>query len=216
MPTDTPGFAVSRKLDKLGNHSSDTAELSFVDVRVPVANTIGAVGRGFQQQMQQFQNERMIASYIAVGPVRRRDRAHRSTTCASGSAFGKPLIEHQWIQYRLAELAAEVELLRHVQLRPPPRLSRGEDTTRFATMAKLLAGPLVRKVADCVPAVPRRHRLHGGDVDRAASSATAGCCRSAAEPTRSCCGPSPAWRGSPPDGSPVVLSRTQGSSGQPG
>ena len=67
VPTDTPGFSVSRKLDKLGNRSSDTAELSFVDVRVPVANTIGEIGRGFQQQMAQFQNERMIAAYMAVG-----------------------------------------------------------------------------------------------------------------------------------------------------
>lgn len=67
FPTDTPGFTVSRTLRKLGNHSSDTAELSFVDARVPIANTIGGVGRGFQQQMQQFQNERLIASYMAVG-----------------------------------------------------------------------------------------------------------------------------------------------------
>src|SRR5947207_11970165 len=67
FPTLTPGFGVSRALKKLGNHSSDTAELSFVDARVPVANTVGAIGRGFQQQMQQFQNERLIASYMAVG-----------------------------------------------------------------------------------------------------------------------------------------------------
>src|SRR5260370_10167249 len=67
VPARTPGFSVSRALKKLGNHSSDTAELSFVDARVPVANTVGAIGRGFQQQMQQFQNERLIASYMAVG-----------------------------------------------------------------------------------------------------------------------------------------------------
>src|SRR5262245_41392253 len=54
VPTKPPGFSVSRKLDKLGNRSSDTAELSFVDVRVPVANTVGEIGRGFQQQMAQF------------------------------------------------------------------------------------------------------------------------------------------------------------------
>src|SRR5438270_1875383 len=67
FPTSTPGFTVSRALRKLGNHSSDTAELSFMDARVPVANTVGAVGRGFQQQMGQFQNERLMASYMAVG-----------------------------------------------------------------------------------------------------------------------------------------------------
>src|SRR3954471_2041029 len=63
VPTDRPGFAVSRKLDKLGMRSSDTAELTFDDVRVPVGNLIGTEGRGFQQQMNQFQNERMIAAY---------------------------------------------------------------------------------------------------------------------------------------------------------
>ena len=67
FPTSTPGFTVSRKLRKLGNNCSDTAELAFTDARVPVANTIGEIGRGFQQQMGQFQNERMIAAYSAVG-----------------------------------------------------------------------------------------------------------------------------------------------------
>ncbi len=77
VPTATAGFSVSRKLDKLGNRSSDTAELSLVDVRVPVANTIGEIGRGFQQQMAQFQNERMIAAYMAVGRHAGRARADR-------------------------------------------------------------------------------------------------------------------------------------------
>src|SRR5215468_3490430 len=71
VPTNTPGFSVSRKLRKLGNNSSDTAELSFTDARVPVSNTIGLQGRGFQQQMTQFQNERMIAAYTAVGAMDR-------------------------------------------------------------------------------------------------------------------------------------------------
>lgn len=61
VPTALPGFAVSRKLDKLGMRASDTAELMFSDLRVPVSNTIGTIGRGFQQQMMQFQNERLSA-----------------------------------------------------------------------------------------------------------------------------------------------------------
>src|SRR5690606_29938345 len=69
VPTDAPGFSVSRKLDKLGMRSSDTAELVFEDLRVPVSNTIGEIGRGFQQQMQQFQDERMIAAYQMVGAM---------------------------------------------------------------------------------------------------------------------------------------------------
>jgi citronellyl-CoA dehydrogenase len=151
----TPGFSVSRALRKLGNHSSDTAELSFVDARVPVANTIGTIGRGFQQQMRQFQNERLIASYMAVGQCayaleRTLDYLRQRR------AFGKPLVEHQWIQYRLAELSAEIDLLRHYNYAAAEAYVAGQDATRFATIGKLTAGRLVRKVADtCL-------QFHGG------------------------------------------------------
>src|SRR5207248_10274635 len=112
FPTSTPGFTVSRTLLKLGNHSSDTAELSFVDARVPVANTIGEAGRGFQQQMTQFQNERMMAAYTAVGGM---DAALRRTAdyLRQRQAFGRPLLANQYLQFRLAELSAELDLLRH-------------------------------------------------------------------------------------------------------
>jgi citronellyl-CoA dehydrogenase len=155
VPTDLPGFSVSRKLDKLGNRASDTAELSFVDVRVPVANTVGEIGRGFQQQMAQFQNERMIANYIAVGQM---------TTALERTAaylrqrriFGRAVLDHQYVQFRLAELSAELDLLRHYNYACAEAYLRGEDTTRFATIAKLKAGRLQREVADvCL-------QLHGG------------------------------------------------------
>ncbi|HYW88394.1 MAG TPA: acyl-CoA dehydrogenase family protein [Chloroflexota bacterium] len=155
FPTATPGFSVSRTLRKLGNHSSDTAELSFVDARVPLANTIGAIGRGFQQQMQQFQNERLIAAYMAVGQCeaaiqRTLDYLRQRVT------FGKPLVEHQWIQFHMAELVAEVDLLRHYNYAAAEAIMAGQDATRFATIAKLTAGRLVRKVADtCL-------QFHGG------------------------------------------------------
>jgi citronellyl-CoA dehydrogenase len=155
VPTDAPGCSVSRKLDKLGNRSSDTAELSFVDARVPVTNTIGEVGRGFQQQMTQFQNERLIASYIAVGSV---EAALQRTYeyLAARRTFGKPIIEHQHVRFRLAELEAELDLLRHYNYAAAEARMRGEDVTRFATIAKLKAGRLQREVADaCV-------QFHGG------------------------------------------------------
>ncbi len=155
VPTDAPGFAVSRKLDKLGNRSSDTAELSFTDMRVPVANTIGETGRGFQQQMLQFQNERMIACYVAWGQmVSALERT--GAYLKERRVFGAPLIEHQYLQYRLAGLAAEVEALRQVNHGCAEAYLAGEDTTRLATVAKVLAGPLNRKVADvCL-------QFHGG------------------------------------------------------
>jgi citronellyl-CoA dehydrogenase len=155
FPAATPGFAVSRKLRKLGNHSSDTAEISFTGARVPVTNTIGEVGRGFQQQMAQFQNERMIAAYTAVGAM---DAALRRTAdyLADREVFGGPLLGKQYVQFRLAELAAEVDMLRHYNYACAEAYLRGEDTTRFATIAKLKAGRLQRQVADtCL-------QFHGG------------------------------------------------------
>ena len=155
VPTAVDGFSVSRKLDKLGNRSSDTAELSFVDVRVPVANTIGEVGRGFQQQMNQFQNERMIATYSAVGAM---EVALERTAAylRERQAFGAPLLDMQYIQFRLAELSAELELLRHYNYACAEAYMRDEDTSRFATIAKLKAGRLAREVSDwCL-------QFHGG------------------------------------------------------
>jgi citronellyl-CoA dehydrogenase len=155
FPTSAPGFSVSRKLRKLGNNCSDTAELSFADARVPVSNTIGEIGRGFQQQMGQFQNERMIAAYCAVGGMA---AALRRTAgyLRERQVFGGPLLSKQYVQFRLAELAAEVDLLRHYNYACAEAYMRGEDTTRFATIAKLTAGRLQREIADtCL-------QFHGG------------------------------------------------------
>ncbi len=155
FPTDTPGFSVSRKLNKLGNRCSDTAELSFADARVPVTNTIGQIGRGFQQQMTQFQNERMIAAYSAVGSMQ---QALERTAgyLRQRQAFGSPLLANQYLQFRLAELAAEVDLLRQYNYACAEAYMAGRDTTRFATIAKLKAGRLQRELADtCL-------QFHGG------------------------------------------------------
>ena len=155
FPTDTAGFSVSRRLDKLGNRSSDTAELVFVDCRVPVANTIGEAGRGFQQQMAQFQDERLIGCYMAVTGM---ERALSRTVeyLRHREAFGKPLLANQYLQYKLAELVAEVDLLKHYCYAAAEAVVDGGDVTRFATIAKLKAGRLSREVADtCL-------QFHGG------------------------------------------------------
>jgi citronellyl-CoA dehydrogenase len=155
VETDRPGFAVSRKLDKLGNRSSDTAELAFTDLRVPVTNTIGEIGHGFQQQMAQFQNERMIAAYSTVGSTEHALERTRDYL-KQRHAFGQPLIANQYIAFRLAELSAQLDLLRHYNYACAEAYLRGEDTTRFATIAKLVAGRLSRETADaCI-------QFHGG------------------------------------------------------
>jgi citronellyl-CoA dehydrogenase len=155
VPTSAPGFSVSKKLDKLGMRASDTALLSFDDCRVPVANTIGEIGKGFQQQMAQFVVERMWAAYTTVGAC---ERAIERTAeyLRERHVFGEPLLAKQHIQFTLADLNADIDLLRSYNRSIAEAYNRGDDTTREATIAKLKAGRLVRRVADeCM-------QFHGG------------------------------------------------------
>ena len=155
FPTDTDGFSARKIPDKLGMRASDTGTLTFDDCRVPVANTIGEIGRGFQQQMAQFVVERMWSSYTTVGAC---DRALARTRdyCAERQVFGQPLLANQYLSFKLAELAAGVDMLRVYNESLAESADRGEDVTRRATIAKLTAGRLVRQVADtCL-------QFHGG------------------------------------------------------
>jgi citronellyl-CoA dehydrogenase len=155
VPTALDGVVVSRKLEKLGMWSSDTAELSFTDVRVPVSNTIGEIGRGFQQQMIQFQAERLITVYKQVGAIElalQRTRAY----LLERQAFGKPLMANQHLQFVLAELSARHDMLKHYARAAADAVERGEDATRFATIGKLMGSRLQREVADAAV------QFHGG------------------------------------------------------
>lgn len=155
VPTDTPGFEVSRKLDKLGMRASDTGLLTFTDVRVPVENTIGAEGTGFQQQMAQFVVERMWAAY-SVAPACQLALERTRDYLQERVVFGKPLLRHQYVQFKLTELAAEVDMLREYNHIIAQRHDAGEEVTRMATIAKLKAGRLHREVSDWVL------QFHGG------------------------------------------------------
>jgi citronellyl-CoA dehydrogenase len=155
VPTTTPGFSVSRKLKKMGNHASDTAELSYENVRVPKSFRIGDEGMGFILQMLQFQKERLVGSMMAVTGA---EQCLRMTIeyCRQRQTFGRPLIDNQWIHFKLSELISEVEFLRQMCYHCARKLIAGEDFTREASMAKLKAGRLVREVADwCM-------QFHGG------------------------------------------------------
>ena len=147
VPTHTPGFSVSRRLRKLGNHSSDTAELALDNVRVPRANTIGPEGMGFILQMQQFQRERLVGAIQAYSAAEKTVRTTIAYT-QQRHAFGRPLIENQTIHFRLAEMLTEIELLRQFCYHCVRKLVAGEDFTREASMAKLKAGRLAREVTD--------------------------------------------------------------------
>ncbi len=155
VQSDTPGFSVGRAIKKMGNHSSDTGELVFDNVRVPVSNTVGEIGRGFQQQMSQFQDERLVAAYMVCGSMRRAIERTKEYL-QQRDAFGKPLMANQYIQYRLAELVAEIDIITEYCYTAGERYAAGQDVSRMATIAKLKTGRLQREVADaCV-------QFHGG------------------------------------------------------
>ncbi|MBZ0278096.1 MAG: acyl-CoA dehydrogenase family protein [Anaerolineae bacterium] len=150
VPTDTPGFSVSRKLEKLGNWSSDTAVLSFENARVPQSNPVGAEGMGFYLQMEQFQMERLVGSLSATTGM---EMAVRETIryCSERQTFGQPLIHNQWIQFKLVELLTEIESLRQLNHYCASLIeaeAAPEEITRIASMCKLKAGRLGREVGD--------------------------------------------------------------------
>jgi citronellyl-CoA dehydrogenase len=147
VPTNSPGFSVSRTLKKLGNWSSDTAELILDGVRVPKANTIGQEGHGFILQMRQFQRERLVGSILAYSGMELAVRQAIAYT-SQRQAFGAPLIANQSVHFRFAELLTEIEALKALCYQAIEQMVDGEDVTRLASMAKLKAGRLAREVAD--------------------------------------------------------------------
>ncbi len=147
VPLDAPGVERSRKLEKLGMWSSDTAQIFFDDVRVPRRHLIGEEGMGFSYQMVQFQEERLWAGANCVTGL---DNIIRETIryTRERQAFGKSILDNQVVHFRLAELATEVEALRSLVHRATELMVEGGDATRLASMAKLKAGRLQREVAD--------------------------------------------------------------------
>ena len=146
VPLDSPGVT-RQKIEKIGMHSSDTAQLFFDNVRVPQKNLIGQEGMGFMLQMLQFQEERL---YGAAGCLRSLDRLIDQTIdyTRQRQTFGKSILHNQVVHFRLAELRTEVECLRALTYRAVESYVSGKDVTKLASMAKLKAGRLSREVAD--------------------------------------------------------------------
>jgi len=147
VPMNTPGVHLAKKLDKLGMRSSDTAVIYLDDVRVPATNIIGEPGMGFTYQMLQFQEERLACVALAMTPM----EAIINQTIAylrDRKAFGQPLLNNQYIHFRLAELLTDVEMLRAGLYRATESHVAGEDVTQLASMCKLKVGRLVREVTD--------------------------------------------------------------------
>jgi citronellyl-CoA dehydrogenase len=155
FPTDCKGFKVARKIKKMGNHASDTAELSFEDCRIPVRYLLGEENHGFYYIMTNFQGERLIAACGAVaGAQRTLDETIKYTT--ERTAFGRPILKFQVWRHQFAELQTEIEAARWLTYRAVDLFNRKQDATKEITMAKLFAGELACKVAD------RCLQAHGG------------------------------------------------------
>jgi len=155
FPTDTKGFKVTRKLEKVGNHCSDTAEIFFEDCRVPAKNLLGSENAGFYYIMQNFQGERLVGSLSSMaGAQKVLDQTIQY--CRDRNAFGKTLMGFQTVRHLIVQLEAEIEAARQLAYRAVDLLVRGQNASREITMAKLICGELACRVAD------RCLQLHGG------------------------------------------------------
>lgn len=147
VPMQTRGVEVAGKIRKIGMHASDTAQLFFDEVRVPQRYRIGEEGKGFIYQMEQFQAERIWGAMNAVGVLSQ--VIERTITYArERKAFGRSILDNQWVQFKLAEYKTEVEALRALSHRAIEVVTQGQDATELASMAKLKAGRLMREVTD--------------------------------------------------------------------
>ncbi|XP_073533442.1 probable acyl-CoA dehydrogenase 6 isoform X2 [Phyllobates terribilis] len=147
LPMKTPGVHVTKKIDKMGMKSSDTAQIFFEDVRVPCKHLIGEEGMGFIYQMLQFQEERMWGVANVLTPMENLIEETVKYT-SERKIFNQPLLNNQIVHFRLAELSTEVELLRSLLYRTIGLYIDGNDVTRLASMAKLKAGRLARELSD--------------------------------------------------------------------
>lgn len=154
VPMDTPGVSYDL-LDKIGFWGSDTGQIFFEDVRVPVSNTIGQIGAGFMQQMMQFQSERLVAT---IGLVAYCEELWE-TTCEwarNRRLFGRTLMSMQNTQFKLVECKTLLTTARLLNDACVDALVDGQDATDLISMAKLHTGRVVRQVADTC------FQLHGG------------------------------------------------------
>ncbi|MGB9698014.1 MAG: acyl-CoA dehydrogenase family protein [Thermodesulfobacteriota bacterium] len=151
----TPGFIKSRKLEKMGLHASDTAELFFEDCRVPADNLLGKEGEGFGPMMRNLQQERLVS---ALGAVLSAERMLEITItyCQTRSVFGQPISRHQHNAFKIVEMATEIEMAKNFTYHLVAEHLQKNDITKKVSMAKWYNAELANRVAyHCV-------QLHGG------------------------------------------------------
>lgn len=155
VPTDTPGYEIVSVEHKLGQHSSDTCALAFTNMRIPVENRLGEEGQGYRIALANLEGGRIGIAAQSVGMARAAFEA------ASGYAkeritFGKPIIEHQAVAFRLADMATKIETARQMVLHAAALREAGKPCLTEASMAKLVASEMAEQV--CSAAI----QIHGG------------------------------------------------------
>jgi acyl-CoA dehydrogenase len=150
-----PGFTVDRSLRKMGWHCSDTAELSYVDVRVPAANLVGQENAGFYQIAGQFVVERIGLAVHAYG-IAARSLELTAAYCRDRETFGKPLIANQVVRHKLVEMRRQVEVARTYARVVAERHVAGDNVIAEACLAKQTACDAATYVCD------QAVQLHGG------------------------------------------------------
>ena len=147
VPMDAKGIDRKTKLDKLGMRGSDTAMIFLDEVRVPQRNLIGTEGMGFMYQMMQFQEERLFGAASGIDGLTNLINETIEYT-RQRQAFGQPLIDNQYVHFRLAELKTEVEALKALVFQATEEYVAGRDASMLASMCKLKAGRVGREVTD--------------------------------------------------------------------
>ena len=162
-----PGFKVSRTLEKMGMHASDTAELVFEDMRVPADAVLGEVGKGFYHISWELQGERLVAAAgCYAGAERMFERALEYAK--EREAFGRPIGRFQAIRHKFAEMATKIEAAKQMVHTTAWRFANGEYPVREITMAKLFASRVCHEVADeCVQILGGYGYMKEYEIERA-------------------------------------------------
>ncbi|MHB8513450.1 MAG: acyl-CoA dehydrogenase family protein [Actinomycetota bacterium] len=147
VPTNTPGWSVARRLDKVGMHSSDTAEIAIDDVRVPGDALLGVEGEGFPQIMWELQGERLVGT---AGSIAGAELVLEKCIeyAKQRTAFGKPIGKNQAISHKLATMATEIEAAKQMVYDAAWKFSKGQYPVKEISMAKLYGGLVAFRVAN--------------------------------------------------------------------
>jgi len=145
VPTDTPGWQVARLEDKLGQHSSDTAQINLENCRVPAANLIGAEGEGYRIALSALEGGRIGIAAQSVGMARAAFEVALQYA-KERESFGQPIFQHQAVGFRLADCATQIEAARQLIWHAAALRDAGRPCLKEAAMAKLFASEMAEIV----------------------------------------------------------------------